>query len=151
VLFFAMKVKINCNMRKVMFISCLLLFAVNLFATQDDTDVDETEVGLHGRWPRKGVRSLVKEQMPSAPPSVYLGNNTLSVYMEDVLQDLNITIANANGDIVYQRSISTNQPQSTHSIALDNLPQGDYTVILQHQIGELTGGFEIVSSILLTN
>jgi len=134
-------------MRKVMFISCLLLFAVNLFATQVDTDVDvdETEVGLHGSWPKRKGRSLVKEQMPSAPPSVYLGNNTLSVYMEDVLQDLNITIANANGDIVYQRSISTNQPQSTHSIALDNLPQGDYTVILQHQIGELTGDFEIVS------
>jgi len=132
-------------MKKAIFILCLLLFVANLFATQVDVDVDETQVELDGRWPRKGLRSLVKEQIPSAPPSVYLGNNTLSIYMEDALQDLNITITNDDGDIVYQRSISTNQPKSTHSIALDNLPQGDYTIILQHQLGELTGDFEIVS------
>jgi len=132
-------------MKKAIFISCLLLFVANLFATQVDVDVDETQVDLHGSWPRKGLRSLVKEQIPSIPPSVYLGNNTLSVYIEDELQNLTITITNDDGDIVYQRSISTNQSQSTHSIALDNLPQGDYTVILQHQAGELTGDFEIVS------
>ena len=120
-------------MKKITIISALLFLAFNLFAS---------EVIVKGGWEKIRTRSLIIVQDPP-PPVVYINNKVLSIYLEDVISNLYITITDSNGNIVYQEYISTNRPQYTHSISLHDLPEGNYSITLSHEYGCLIGDFEI--------
>ena len=115
-------------MKKIVFISVLLFFAFNLFAS---------EVTVKGDWEKRRVRSIIVAQDP--PPVVYINDKTLSIYLEDVIFDLCISIADSNGNIVFQDYISTSRPKCTYSIMLNDLPEGNYSITLSHEYGCLTG------------
>ena len=120
-------------MKKILIISALLCFSLNLFADG---------VTVKGEWGKIRTRSLIFVQDPP-PPIVYINNKVLSIYLEDAISNLSITITDSNGNTVYQDYISTNQPQHTYSIMLNDLPEGNYSITLSHEYGCLIGDFEI--------
>ena len=120
-------------MKKVIFISALLFVASNMIAS---------DILVKGYWEKIRTRSLILVQDPP-PPVVSINNEVLSVYLEDVISNLCISITDSNGNIVYQDYISTNQPKYTYSIALNDLPEGNYSITLSHEYGCLIGYFDI--------
>ena len=120
-------------MKKVIFISALLFVALNLIASN---------VSVKGYWEKVRARSLILVQDPP-PPTVSINNRVLSIYLEDVISNLCISITDSNGNIVYQDYISTNQPKHSYSITLNDLPEGNYSITLSHEYGCLIGLFEV--------
>jgi len=118
-------------MKKILIISTLLFFAFNLFA--DD-------IIIKGGWKKIRTRSLIFIQEPT-PPVVYLNDRVLSIYLEEVISNLSITITDRNGNIVYHDYISINRPKHTYSIKLNDLPEGNYSITLSHEYGCLIGEF----------
>jgi len=125
-------------MKKMLFISVLLFFASNMFAN---------EVDVKGEWKKRRTRSLIIEQDP-IPPAVYINNKVVSIYLEDIISNLYISITDNNGNIVYRDNISTNRPRYTYSITLNDLPEGNYLITLSHEYGCLVGWFEICNNTL---
>ena len=120
-------------MKKIITISAILFFALNLNAE---------EVTIKGDWEKIRPRSLIVGQDDS-PPVVYINNRILSIYLEDVISNLCVKITDSRGNVVYQDYITTNRPKYTYLLMLNNLPKGNYSIMLLHEYGSLAGYFEI--------
>lgn len=113
------------------------LIILFLFTCLFSQSVLADKIPITGEWDESGLRS----SMPS-PPEVYLENGILSVYFVDALSDLTITLRDSNGNLVYQAPISS--PTSGKSFIVPvSLSAGEYTIVLSHYWGILTGQFEI--------
>lgn len=111
----------------------IVLFGVctslSLFAKED--------VHIKGTWGGGIVRSLTP-----APPKAFIDGNALSITSESPLLNLQATVYDETGSIVYQEIISLGSPNFTETIILPDL-SGTYLLKLSHAYGLLTGFFEI--------
>lgn len=114
-------------------IFCLMALLAILF----NVCVQARVVENVGTWGNDRIRSYVP-----ACPVVEINDNVLSIYLADALENLNIVVTDNNGNIVYQDCISSNGNGYTHTIYLDEQPQG-YTIEITHFYGHLTGSFNV--------
>jgi len=110
-----------------LFAACLF---VSLFLFADS-------IPTLGTWDTKGVRTLVPP-----PPAAYIEGDTLSIYLTMPLSNLTVLVIDSEGNIVYQRSITSTIPDYTSNIRLA-IPAGEYQLVMIHYYGTLSGAFEM--------
>lgn len=88
-------------------------------------------------WWEEGYRSFV-----SAPPSVSIEGNVLSVHFVDALSDLTICVMDSRGQVVYE-SVIEGEAERVYHLYLDNRLEGKYLINLTHRCGYLNGNFSI--------
>ena len=76
------------------------------------------------------------------PIEIYLHTTTLLINFNASLGELNITIENENGNIVYSSTTNTSL-RLVCMIPINNLPTGDYNIIIENNDGSAEASFRI--------
>lgn len=76
------------------------------------------------------------------PIEIYLHTSTLLINFNASLGELNITIENENGNIVYSSTTNTSL-RLVYIIPINNLPTGDYNIIIENNDGSAEASFRI--------
>ncbi len=95
---------------------------------------------VDGRWGGGGLRSTTP--IP-ARPAVAVEGNTVSIYLQDALSNLNVYIMDNNG-IVFETVVSSNGSSNyTYDLPWTGQP-GEYQILMVHGMyGHMGGHFTI--------
>lgn len=117
-------------------ISVLIVFMCSVFCVQAASKRDE--ILDKGHWGDDDARSFVP-----APPKAYPEEGkSISLNFITSISDLKVIVTDSTGAIVYEEVVSISAPQS-YLINLNNLDNGDYTLTVSHQHGDLSGSFTL--------
>lgn len=108
----------------------LIFLMTSLFSFADNIDIK-------GGWAKRGPRTVE----PAAPQASIEGD-IITIFLQDALSNLSVTILDENGSVVYQDVISTNQGSYSTQISVP-YPAGDYLITFTHELGYLYGEFKI--------
>lgn len=113
---------------KELFFIVLCILPVFSFAEERKIDVEPE------RWNEKGKRSL------SSVPVVSHDGNTLFIYSDTPLDNLQVQVKDVSGNIVYMENISIVMEQK-HSFTMNSSFAGEYTIELRCDTRFLYGYF----------
>lgn len=114
-------------------ITTLFLVICGVFCTQN---MFADRIPTKGKWGPQDIKSLFP-----APPTASIEGNILTIEFASPLENLTIQVKDISGKIVYEESVSATSPEA-YSIPL-NVESGEYTLVLAHRYGYLTGSFII--------
>lgn len=109
-----------------------------LFALFLTNSVLGDNIPTEGKWRDEYYRSA---DAP-LPPVASIEGDILSLDFEDALANLTVCVMNDKGVKVYEDVISS-EAGGTYSFSLAGEANGQYQVVLVHQLGHLTGNFTL--------
>jgi hypothetical protein len=132
-------------MRKVIF-TTIVCIVTGLASINVHADKKDDFILLAGCWGGRVLKSASIDgiQDPAQPSALFM-QNVLSIYFTDAVSDLEVTVVDPRGGVVFQELISGGD-NGIVSIPLE-VRSGTYVLLLSQPFyGELTGKFSVGGS-----
>lgn len=112
----------------------LIMFVITLFVTNLLAD----DVKLVKAYDEK----TYDDRIGTVIPTVNQENNVLTLYSIYPIEDIQVTVTDAVGKVVYAETI-TLWGQQPYDVVIDKTTEGVYTILLEYEKTALEGNFEI--------
>ncbi len=122
-------------MKRLLFIFLSFLFYINCLA-------QETPIQLHKNNDKDRVKD---DRSLSIEPTATYDGNTIYIYSDIMVKDVQITVKDADGNTVYSSDNIIFIPTKYYSFTLYNVKNTDYQLIIEYDNLKISGYFNIMN------